>query len=625
MAGLATAQWYNIWIVADHAAVTFDLYLSKAAGPAGEATLPAPGDLVERGVPFAVATTDPLNGMIFANPRGTGQAARIHVDEIWWDGDQGLSKPTMARNPNPADQQQDVPRDVILSWIPAPSAVMHNIYFGTGPDSIALVADGQETNTFDPGGPLEFNRTYYWRIDEVNTAPDFTVFEGSLWSFTVEPVSYPIPNVTATASSASENMGPERTVDGSGLQGDQHSTEPPRMWLSANGGPQPTWIQYSFGTAHKLDQLLVWNSNQLLEPILGFGAKAVTVEHSLDGAAWTTLGDFEFARAAGREAYTANTAVDFSGAVAKHVRLTIHSNWGGVLPQYGLSEVRFFYLPVLPRQPLPAAGQTTVAVDAMLSWRAGREAASHQVQLSTDQQAVIDGAAPMQTVVENSFDPGPLDLGSTYFWKVTEVNDAETPAAWEGEVWSFTTREYLAIEDFESYNDDDNRIYDTWIDGLTTGASGSQVGYDVSPFAERLTVHSGKQSMPLHYDNTASPFFSETERTFASPQNWTTNAADTFTLYVRGRSEGNTPDLLYVTVQDSGNRTATAIHPDPLIVTTGQWTPWSIPLSVFTSEGVRADNIKKLIIGVGDRTQSTPGGAGLLYIDSVSFGRPASQ
>ena len=38
--GLARSQWYNVWIVADNAADTFDLYLSEAAGPAGAATLP---------------------------------------------------------------------------------------------------------------------------------------------------------------------------------------------------------------------------------------------------------------------------------------------------------------------------------------------------------------------------------------------------------------------------------------------------------------------------------------------------------------------------------------------------------------------------------------------------------
>ncbi|MHC4175723.1 MAG: hypothetical protein ACYST5_22660, partial [Planctomycetota bacterium] len=35
-AGFARAQWYNVWIVANNEADTFDLYLSEATGPAGE-------------------------------------------------------------------------------------------------------------------------------------------------------------------------------------------------------------------------------------------------------------------------------------------------------------------------------------------------------------------------------------------------------------------------------------------------------------------------------------------------------------------------------------------------------------------------------------------------------------
>ena len=80
--------------------------------------------------------------------------------------------------------------------------------------------------------------------------------------------------------------------------------------------------------------------------------------------------------------------------MAQYVKLTIKSNWGGVLPQYGLSEVRFFYVPVLAREPNPASGATGVNPEVTLSWRAGREAASHSVYLSTDQQEVTKARPP---------------------------------------------------------------------------------------------------------------------------------------------------------------------------------------------------------------------------------------
>ena len=564
--GLARSQWYNVWIVADNAADTFDLYLSKAAAPAGAATLPTTADLIKSGIPFTVPTTSPLAAMIFACPAasaGTAAATRIYIDEIWWDGDQGLSKPVKASNPSPADLGSDVARDVILGWLPGPSAAAHDVYFGADPNVVAnadranpasaLVSKGQTVTTFDPAGPLGLGRTYYWRVDEVNAAPDTMVFKGSVWSFTVEPASYLIRKVTATASSASEGMGPEKSVDGSGLNANgQHGTEPSQMWLSAAGGAQPTWIQYELDGVYKLDRLQVWNSNQMLESVLGFGARKVTIEYSTDAAAWTKLGEFEFARAPGAATYT-GTAVDFGGVVAKYVKLTITSNWGGVLAQYGLSEVRFYYIPVLPREPIPAVAQKNVEVDAVLSWRAGREAVSHQVQFGTDQQAVTNGTAPVQTVTEHSFDPGALDLGRTYYGKITEVTDAQTPRAWPGDVWSFSTKEYLVVDDFESYTDDEgSRIYETWIDGWTN-STGSVVGNFQAPFAERTILHGGKQSMPFEYNNVKTPFYSETERVFSPLADWTTNGADTLSLWVRGNPQAYVEDAGVVTMSAGGH------------------------------------------------------------------------
>jgi hypothetical protein len=124
-----------------------------------------------------------------------------------------------------------------------------------------------------------------------------------------------------------------------------------------------------------------------------------------------------------------------------------------------------------------------------------------------------------------------MSFATTYFWKVNEIGG---DGPYEGNVWSFTTEEYATIDDMEAYNDDDNRIYETWIDGLTTQASGSQIGYDVAPFAERMITHGGVQSMPFLYNNENAPFYSEAEREFDAPQNWTINGADTLSLWVRG-------------------------------------------------------------------------------------------
>ena len=77
----------------------------------------------------------------------------------------------------------------------------------------------------------------------------------------------------------------------------------------------------------------MWNSNGLVESFIGFGAKKVTIEYSADGTTWTAVENVpEFARAPGAAGYAANTTVSLGGVMAKFVKLTINSTWGGVSP-----------------------------------------------------------------------------------------------------------------------------------------------------------------------------------------------------------------------------------------------------------------------------------------------------
>jgi len=445
-----------------------------------------------------------------------------------------------ASNPSPVPGTVDLPRDTVLDWTAGAYAETHDVYFGTSFEDVnnasrahpmgVLASQGQDTTPYDPTALLEFGQTYYWRVDAVNAAPDSTIFRGQVWSFTAEPLAYPIENVTATASSSNPDARPENTINGSGLDIDNlHSTDDEAMWLTGTGEPGPAWIQYEFDRVYKLHEMWVWNYNVVFEQVLGYGLKDVTVEFSDNGTDWTVLDEVEFAQGSSAEGYAHNTVVDLGGATAQYVRLTARDNWGA-LAQYGLSEVRFFSTPAHPREPQPADGQMNVNPNAVLTWRAGREAAAHEVYLGTDPNAL----AMAGSVSQPAFVTGDFQFGNSYYWAVTEVNEAATPPAWEGDLWTFATQEYAMIEDFESYTDEEgSSIYETWIDGWTNETS-STVGYLEAPFAEQSVVHGGVQSMPLQYNNADAPGYSETQRTFAGIQDWTINGADTLALHFRG-------------------------------------------------------------------------------------------
>jgi len=521
--------------------------------------------------------------------------------------------PGSSYDPLPQDGVADALRDVTLTWTAGQFAKTHDVYFGTvfadvnnasrANPNRTLVGQGQQDTTYEPAR-LEFGQTYYWRVDEVNAPPDSTIYKGGVWKFTVESYASTIASraITATASNSSGiEMGPQKTIDGSGMSGDQHGTTLTDMWLSGKSGPEGAWIQYAFDKAYKLHQMLVWNSNQLIESMLGFGVKSVTIEYSADGSTWKNLGDFEFARAPGLAGYTANTTVDFAGVLAKYVKLTPKSNWGGVVAQYSLSEVRFLYVPVAAREPSPAAGATGVAPEVTLSWRPGREAGSHQVFLGTDANNLS-----LTTTIKEARYPVDVDLGQTYYWKIVEVNEAKDPATWPGDVWSFSTVKFFVVDDFESYTDnmDKNQaIFQTWGDGYGTTTNGSVVGYSQAPFAETTIVLGGKQAMPLAYANSGGPTSSEAERTFDVPQDWTKHGYQGLSLSFYG--DPNNTGQMYLKINNT--KIPYGGKADDLKRT--QWQPWNVDLS---ATGANLKSVAKLTIGV-----EGAGAAGKLYFDNI--------
>ena len=479
----------------------------------------------------------------------------------------------------------------------------------------------------------DFART----LRPVGSAYDIGALEGQT------PLSYKVRSVMATASSSvNVDLGPEKTVDESGLNAwGQHDTTPTNMWLSSIGQEPPVWIQYEFDIVRKLDQMWVWNSNTAFEPIIGLGGlgvKTATIEYSTDGSTWTPLADVpEFGQAPGTDDYTPNTTVYFNGVAAKFIKITCTSSWGGG-GQYGLSEVRFFYFPVQARYPNPRDGATGVAIDTTLSWLAGTEAAEHNVYFSDDEQSVIDGTVPTVTVSEASYGPLSLDLGSMYYWRVDEVNNVNAIPIWEGDVWSFTTIEYLVADDFEDYNDySPDRIFETWKDGYgysetefvpryCGNGTGATVGHATFPYAERTIVHEDSQSMPFYYDNSGTGtnscgepinlYYSETERTFGTPQDWTRVGVKALTLYFYGdpNNTAGAAERMYVKL----NGVKVVYDGDMADLKDPSWHEWNIDLASFA--GADLQNVTKIGIGIGNGT--SPGGSGVVYFDDIRLYQP---
>jgi hypothetical protein len=99
------------------------------------------------------------------------------------------------------------------------------------------------------------------------------------------------------------------------------------------------------------------------------------------------------------------------------------------------------------RRPDPADGTVLEQTWVSLKWGAGDGAVTHDLYFGTNPEDVNSGAedtyvgnlATTQQVVGFPGFPAPEGLtpGTTYYWRVDEVNDADPNSPWKGDVWSF--------------------------------------------------------------------------------------------------------------------------------------------------------------------------------------------
>jgi len=106
--------------------------------------------------------------------------------EVWSFLTQGA-----VSSPSPANGAVDVKQTAILSWTAGVFADSHEVYFGTDKDAVKNADTSSPeykssgnlgSESYDPGR-LEWDTTYYWRIDEANSANVDSPWTGPLWSF----------------------------------------------------------------------------------------------------------------------------------------------------------------------------------------------------------------------------------------------------------------------------------------------------------------------------------------------------------------------------------------------------------------------------------------------------------
>jgi hypothetical protein len=113
-----------------------------------------------------------------------------------------------------------------------------------------------------------------------------------------------------------------------------------------------------------------------------------------------------------------------------------NSPWKGDVWSFTVPSIKAY-------DPNPADGFEFADPATSLSWEPGMNAKLHSVYFgdNADDVANAAGALPQLSA---TYDPGPLDAGKTYYWRVDEFDGAETHT---GDLWSFTTIPDIPIGD----------------------------------------------------------------------------------------------------------------------------------------------------------------------------------
>jgi len=524
-----------------------------------------------------------------------------------------------AYDPRPRDGAKWVdPNGVGLSWEVGIDAYLHDIYFGTDK---AVVEAGDASvfignmvlNRYEPG-TLEKETTYYWRIDEHTTVGKLN--KGNIWTF-------------ATSGGSNDGVKAEyfRNPDMSG---------------------QPTVVR----TESRID--FQWPDGD----VEGINSPAVGIPTNEYSARWS--GELQVAYS-GEYRFVIN--VNNSGILWLDDRLLI-DRWPNTesIPEYTTKGIElvagrgyflvmewnkynpgalarlewidpfgdrmvipsgYLQLPLRANRPKPGAGQIDVTHMHVLNWSPGYKAARHDVYFGADAEAVAnaDTSSPEyrgnRDLGSESYEPGELQWNTTYYWRVDEVNNLDSGSPWVGYLWSFTTSDFLVVEDFEDYNDyPPDEIFSTWIDGWEVPTNGSMAGHAEPPFAETTIVHGGGQSMPLYYENNFK--YSEAAMTLVWPRDWTEEGVGVLSLWFYGDAS-NAAERMYVAL----NGSAVVYHDNPNAAQIDTWTQWTIDLQEFATQGVNLANVNTISIGFGDKNNLQAGGSGMVLFDDIRLYRLA--
>jgi regulation of enolase protein 1 (concanavalin A-like superfamily) len=396
-----------------------------------------------------------------------------------------------AGGPNPANGGTFTVHEAeTVSWAAGKGAISHDVYLGTDPGAMTLVATVAMPDTSCTLPALAVDQTYYWRVDAYDGTDTYS---GCPWSFnTAQWISIDIgrANPWPAGGSSYDPITGEYTLQAGGNelwgQADEFhylyttmkmtrdtgeikarvlSITQPDSWRRAGVQIRETRAPnarkvMAHKTGHDNTRMQwreqpswdTWNGPDAWG--LGFptwvrvtrDGDQFSTYRSLDGENWTYMN-------------TVYCPMQAGNYVCVGLALCHHNSQPQDQLTTGVFDNLSIYTPD-PRQawrPSPADGTQNVPLYTTLSWMPGDDADEHALYISDNYEDVLYGLVDPVVLPAGTteYEVGPLDLTKPYYWCVDEViqEGREWPITL-GDIWSFRVEDFRLVEDFEPYDDE---------------------------------------------------------------------------------------------------------------------------------------------------------------------------
>ena len=495
-----------------------------------------------------------------------------------------LALPVKASSPTPRSGSVDVKQTTVLSWGPGDSAASHEVYFGTDEEAVRNATKaspeykGSRTlgnESYDPG-KLEWEATYYWRVDEINTGNSDSPWVGNVWSFTTA-------GFLIVDNFESYNAG-ENQIWYSWHDGLGYGTPGVQPYFAGNG----TGAAVGDETTPSFTE----------ETNVHGGSQSMPVAYDNNKQGYSKYSETELKLTAPRdwtEGNVANLSLwfrGFPGSVGRFVEgpagtFTMTASGADIWAVNGVEADEFHFAYKM----LTGAGSIAAKVvnmDNTNDWaKAGvmiREtldpASAHAFMTMTPTQGV-------------SFQRRPGTAA-------TSISDNSTTGTEVAPHW-------VKIERTISGNFSASHS--------TNGTSWTPLGTSQN-IQMSANVYIGLALTSHDPALTCEAVFSNVSTSGSVSGQWTNHDIGI---------ASNDAEPLYIAVSNNAGQSAVVVHDNPNAAQLDSWTKWVISLQDLADQGINLTNVDRIALGLGTRGNTTvPGGSGKMFFDDIRLERGAN-